>query len=481
MGSIATLRTAEAAAILVGALVAWALGLYVATRGGWRPIPLLTLAAVAVLVAYLSGAALAALAPDRVLWAEWLRRSWWAAALAPAAWLALVAALARDESADHRFLLPLGGVAGAALLAGAAFALLGSATDLVVAWAEDPSGLRHLPPAELFGVYQVYVLAALLVAAGVLGGLWRTSAQGSPLRDRFRGLLGSAVLFLLAGAYLTIVSGLFGYSGLLGALLLLGGLLLLGWNMARYGALLAGEVVGADLVLFGGSLLALALLYGGVLVLPRLSYAEIERALPVLLLLLATHALADARAHVLDRLVLGPVRGAARGRLRGLAERVGRQPDALAALADVREGVDALVREQSAEAASAPSVDGEFRLLVEGALRRLNDLPALSGHPLLDALPQADGELPLQRGTRLRAALEQAIERLRPPGGARPTPGSVAGPGGWLHYLVLREAYVDGRPNKQIMQRYGLSEGTFHRARRRAADAVAVDLRERFS
>ena len=47
--------------------------------------------------------------------------------------------------------------------------------------------------------------------------------------------------------------------------------------------------------------------------------------------------------------------------------------------------------------------------------------------------------------------------------------------GGWLHYLVLREAYVDGRPNKQIMQRYALSEGTFHRARRRAIDAVASD------
>jgi hypothetical protein len=46
---------------------------------------------------------------------------------------------------------------------------------------------------------------------------------------------------------------------------------------------------------------------------------------------------------------------------------------------------------------------------------------------------------------------------------------------------VLKEAYVDGRPNKQIMQRYALSEGTFHRARRRAIDAIASDVASRAS
>ena len=78
----------------------------------------------------------------------------------------------------------------------------------------------------------------------------------------------------------------------------------------------------------------------------------------------------------------------------------------------------------------------------------------------------------------LRSDLLQAIERLRPDA-PRPTPGGSSGPGGWLHYLVLHEAYVDGRPNKQIMQRYYLSESTFHRARRRAVDTLALELRER--
>src|SRR5207302_10496468 len=97
----------------------------------------------------------------------------------------------------------------------------------------------------------------------------------------------------------------------------------------------------------------------------------------------------------------------------------------------------------------------------------------------LSELPASDelAGTPLERAAQLRYELDQAIERLRPPG-ARPSPGSAA-LGGWLHYLVLKEAYVDGRPNKQVMQRYALSEGTFHRARRRAIDALAVDLAQR--
>jgi hypothetical protein len=120
-----------------------------------------------------------------------------------------------------------------------------------------------------------------------------------------------------------------------------------------------------------------------------------------------------------------------------------------------------------------------MRVLVEGALRHLNDLPGLSQHPLLDKLPSTAERVgtPLEQAAILRNELEQAIERLRPPG-ARPTPGT-SNVGGWLHYLVLREAYVDGRANKQVMQRYALSEGTFHRARRRAIDAVATDVAQR--
>src|SRR3981081_366586 len=93
-------------------------------------------------------------------------------------------------------------------------------------------------------------------------------------------------------------------------------------------------------------------------------------------------------------------------------------------------------------------------VLGAGAVPLLSELPALA---------EMAGT-PLERAVRLRNELDQSIERLRPTG-ARPSPGGRA-IGGWLHYLVLKEAYVDGRLNKQVMQRYALSEGTFHRARR---------------
>jgi len=193
---------------------------------------------------------------------------------------------------------------------------------------------------------------------------------------------------------------------------------------------------------------------------------------------------------VLDRVLYAPLLSTLRGQLRDLGNRVVRQPDALTALADVRETVDQILRERGAEANAAdtgggatgePSGNGttDLRVLVEGALRHLNDLPALSQHALLAELPLAadSSGSPLERAARLRNEVDQAIERLRPPG-ARPSPGTSV-LGGWLHYLVLKEAYADGRPNKQVMQRYVLSEGTFHRARRSAIDAVALDLAQR--
>jgi hypothetical protein len=285
-----------------------------------------------------------------------------------------------------------------------------------------------------------------------------------------------------------------------------------------------------------------------------------ERALPLLLLLMATHVFADRRSPLLERLLYGRAAGALRSQLLDLAARVVRQPDLSSAITEIRESVDAIVRaqEHGLEVAAPPAENGvtrvpalpaplsamarttgagatvsgaagagrqerraqdgldgpehtrvgaapssppaptpagavpiatdagpalaQLRVLVEGALRHFNDVPALSEHPLLDELPAtAGGGTALERATRLRETLGDALDRLRPPDAPRPTPGNSAGPGGWLHYLVLHEAYVDGRPNKQIMQRYHLSEGTFHRARRRAIDAVTLDLYQRSS
>ena len=503
----------DSAVLYVGTLLAWTMGLYVALRGGLKRLPVLTMLAVLSLVVWFVGQALAALAPTAADWLVWVRGTWRAASLAPAFWVLVAVTLLADEgaeSAQARLRRAYPAVVAAILLAGGLFAVLGTVGESVVRWSESArperpiqfgtgSVLWHVPPGPLFPWYQAYLVGCLAAATAILAGLWLNSPPRTPLRARFFWLAASAGLFLVGGGYITAASGLFGFTALPGEIALIAGLLTMGWNLARYGALLEGEVVAADFLAFALSMVALAALYVGLFLwlAPAGSFDWLERGMPLLLVLLTTHALMDARARLLDRVLYGPGLRAIRERLRHLDYRVARQADPVAALAEVREVVDALVREQGAgiqgeplanagvdapvattpAAGNAAVPPAELRLLVEGALRRLNDLPALSQHPLLAALPQAGGAsgTPLERATVLRADLERAIERLRPPG-QRPTGGSSTGPGGWLHYLVLHEAYVEGRPNKQIMQRHYLSEGTFHRARRRAIDAITLDL-----
>jgi hypothetical protein len=480
-----------------GAVLVWALALYVASRAPSRRAPLLAALAMLCLAAYLTGEALGAFAPDLPGWSIWLRRTWWATSLAAPAWLVLTLALAADEGPEplaervRRVLLP---VAAAAFFLGAIFGLIGTFTLLVQDWSApfiigSPTfqGVRHHPAGPLLAPYQVFVLVCLVWAAANLSLLWRRSPPGSPLRARFAWLSASATIFLLGGGWIVIGSGSYMLVGLPGQALLIAGMVILGWNMARYGALLAGEQVLSDFLAFAATMLAIVGVYGAILLTLAPDHSWVERTLPLLLVIMTTHLLVDTRGHLLDRVLYAPLLGTLRGQLRELGNRVVRQPDSLSALVDVRETVDQILRaaeappDSGAPLAEDPSPDGstELRVLVEGALRHLNDLPGLSQHPLVSELPAvADmSGTPLERAARLRQELEQAIERLRPPG-ARPSPGASA-LGGWLHYLVLKEAYADGRLNKQIMQRYGLSEGTFHRARRRAIDALAGDLAQR--
>ena len=510
--------------LTAGALLVWALGLYVVSRAPARRVSVLAAAAMACLSAYLGGEALGALAPTAAIWANWLRLTWWAPCLAAPTWLLLSLTLARDED------LPLPGtrprwlylsIGFVALVVGAVYAMLGVLTLSVQGWStplgspDDPS-TRHVPSGPLLQSFQVFVMVCLVWSLGNLVALWRSSPRGTPLRARFGFLSASGVIFVLGGLWIVVASGVYQQPGLPGQVLLIVGMAMMGWNLARYGALLAGEQVLGDLSAFAATMLAIVALYGGIVIILAPDYGWLERGLPLLLLVMATHVVVDTRGHLLDRVLYVPLISTLRGQLRELANRVVRQPDELSALVDVRETVDQILRERTAEAdrdrsaaanldraaeirrdaadvqrelglqparAESSSMDAsrptELRVLVEGALRHLNDLPALSEHPLLVhlSLGSDSANTSLERAAGLRAQLDQAIERLRP-NGARPSPGT-SNIGGWLHYLVLKEAYADGRPNKQVMQRYAISEGTFHRARRRAVDAVAEDLWQR--
>ena len=63
-------------------------------------------------------------------------------------------------------------------------------------------------------------------------------------------------------------------------------------------------------------------------------------------------------------------------------------------------------------------------------------------------------------------------EKLRPPGEL---------PREWYSYVVLHDAYIEGAPNRDIMARLYISEGTFNRTRRKALRGVARLLLEKRS
>src|SRR5687767_2257071 len=133
---------AEGALLCAGGLAAWALALYVATRGGLRRVPLLTAAALALLAAYLIGIGLATLTPEHPDWHWWLRNTFFGAALVPAVWVVTALVLYVEEGPPAvgtpaagetwRALLPW--LASGLLATGAVFAILGTFTDLVNAW-----------------------------------------------------------------------------------------------------------------------------------------------------------------------------------------------------------------------------------------------------------------------------------------------------------------------------------------------------------
>jgi len=122
----------------------------------------------------------------------------------------------------------------------------------------------------------------------------------------------------------------------------------------------------------------------------------------------------------------------------------------------------------------------EFVALVEDGLRRLFDYSYLGEHKLArlsmmerQLQPKEAPITHLDRGKALKEALLQALDKLRPPG-SQPDPPTLE----WHPFLVLHDAYVLGEPNREIMSKLYISEGTFNRTRRRAVRALAKALLE---
>lgn len=116
----------------------------------------------------------------------------------------------------------------------------------------------------------------------------------------------------------------------------------------------------------------------------------------------------------------------------------------------------------------------EFVKIVEDGLRHLSDYTALGQSPLADLLGVQAGSQ-VERGRALQEAVMEAIELLRPAEKRPPEPL----PRVWYNHAVLHDAYVEGVPNREIMARLYISEGTFNRTRRNAIRGLARLLMEK--
>jgi len=107
--------------------------------------------------------------------------------------------------------------------------------------------------------------------------------------------------------------------------------------------------------------------------------------------------------------------------------------------------------------------DSDFIKIVEEALRHLPDVITLGGSALADKM-EIKGESHIERGKVLQKIITDSIESLRPAEKRPPEPL----PRVWYNHAVLYDAYVEGAPNREIMARMYVSEGTFNRTRRNA-------------
>jgi len=116
---------------------------------------------------------------------------------------------------------------------------------------------------------------------------------------------------------------------------------------------------------------------------------------------------------------------------------------------------------------------------VELALRSLYDYTFLADSPLGE-LRLVNNHLPalqvthIERGKAVHEVLLKAIEKLRPLGSIPRDPP----PREWYPYLILYDAYLEEIPNRDIMSKLYISEGTFNRTRRAAIRSLARALGE---
>ncbi len=130
----------------------------------------------------------------------------------------------------------------------------------------------------------------------------------------------------------------------------------------------------------------------------------------------------------------------------------------------------------------APRADQSVHIqvgVVEASLRNLHDYAFLGDTPLgelklvRNRLDQ-NQVTTLERGKAVQEVLLETVDKLRPVGALTRDPP----PREWYPYLILRDAYWEEKPNRDIIMDLYISEGTFNRTRRAAVRSVARTLDE---
>ena len=116
---------------------------------------------------------------------------------------------------------------------------------------------------------------------------------------------------------------------------------------------------------------------------------------------------------------------------------------------------------------------------VEDALRNLYDYAYLADTSLGELQlvrreTTSNQKTHLERGKKVYAVIIEALDHMRPVGGIPPEPL----PREWYPYTILHDAYLENIPNRDIMGKLYISEGTFNRTRRAAIRTLARELAE---
>jgi hypothetical protein len=468
------------------ALLFWLLAAYILTRGARNAISLAAVIAVACTAAFLLGEAMEASAPSADEWMRWARGLRWAGPTAATAWYWLSALLVTEQesSVSRRYLHLIGYPVGLIITAaGLGFAATVYVGDLLWAWSDGPyettdegAYLRFsVPGGRLNTAFIIFIASTALLVAGNLAFAWRLAAEERRHR-RFTWLLVSAILFVpevgSLSTYYTLGVALptwFNHLALACAMAVMA------TNVAAYHHLRHGRTIRLDLLYFLTSWLLIGVLFVPLFVLAGGGYSFRLLALLVFSIFAAVlvSAVAEPVRRLLDRLFFGREVQQLRSNLALVAQDAGMTSE---------ENLGALLKQAQAEIAE---VSREHLIRVtEEALRRLSDPAALAQCQLIGRLPRtlaaahANGRgsepraaTPLEQAQALREVIARAVDRLKPPDRA-PALGAPES----MQYHILREEYLLGLPNNQIMTRHSISEGTFHRNRRRAIAVLADEL-----